>query len=102
MPYRIILIAAALAVAGCSNASGDKPVKTRQQRMAETEAMLNKGPSTRTHKVDGGELRVIETPVSEFPGIVETQRCFVWRDTEFKTASISCPQPPGGVVLREE
>lgn len=102
MPYRIILIAATLTLAGCGKAASEKPAKTRQQRAAEAQAQLEKGPAVRTHKVDGGELKVIDTPVSDIPGLVETQRCFVWRDTELKTSSISCPQPPGGLMVGED
>lgn len=102
MPYRFILIAAALGLVGCNNSVAEKPAKTRQQRSTETEAQLSKGPTVRVHKIDGGELKVIDTPVSDIPGLVETQRCFVWRDTEFKTSAVSCPQPPGGIVLRDD
>lgn len=95
MPYRFILIAVIMALAGCNNSVAEKPVKTRQQLVAETGARLNKGPVLRTHKVDGGEIKVVDVPVSGFGGLISrNQQCFVWRDAEYKTASLSCPHPP--------
>lgn len=42
----------------------------------------------------GGELLVIEVPVKDITGEVDTQRCYVWRDHEFRTSTISCGQQP--------
>lgn len=93
MPYRLILLVAVMVLAGCNNSVAEKPVKTSQQRAAESEARLGKGPAKRSHNVDGGELKVLDVPVSG--GITaRNQQCFVWRDAEYRTASISCPHPP--------
>lgn len=57
-----------------------------------------KPASERTHKattriVDGNELIVIEVPSEGIAGIPESASCFVWRDKEFKSASIACAKP---------
>lgn len=36
------------------------------------------------------ELRVIAFPIQDIYGFVETQHCYVWRDAEFKQATLSC------------
>lgn len=82
-----------LALAACSGEPA-KPVKTKQQRMAEAEAVLSKTPASRVYRIDGNELRVIDVPVLGLLGSVEHQRCFVWRDVEFRAATLSCGQMP--------
>ena len=44
------------------------------------------------HKVGANELVVIEVPTVEAPlaNHVRQTTCFVWRDAEFKTASLQC------------
>lgn len=102
MPYRFLLIVAALAVAGCNNTVAEKPVKPRQQLVAENGARLNKGPVLRTHKVEGGEFKVVDMPVSGFGGLtVRNQQCIVWRDAEYRTATMSCPHPPESTLDRD-
>lgn len=94
MPYRFILLASAVVLAGCSDTAAEKPRKTRQERNAEAEIRLSKTPESRSYRFDGNELKVIEVPVKDFTGHVDIQRCFVWRDQEFKTATLSCGQQP--------
>jgi len=43
--------------------------------------------------VGNNELIVLEVPTAGLVGLPETTNCFVWRDKEFKTASISCTKP---------
>ena len=94
MPYRFILLASAVVLAGCSDTAAEKPRKTRQERAAEAEVRLSQTPESRTYQIAGNELRVIDVPVKGLIGQVETQRCFVWRDQEFRTATLSCAQQP--------
>ncbi len=102
MPYRFILIAVAMVLAGCNNSAAEKPVKTSQQRVAALEAKLSKGPAVRSHKVEGGEFKVIDAQVSGFGGFtVRSQQCFVWRDAEYRTASLACPHPPELTIDRD-
>lgn len=98
-----LALALSFILAGCNNSVTDKPIKTRQQRTADTEARLNNGPTQRTYKVAGGEFKVLDAPVSGFGGFtVRTQQCFVWRDAEYRTASLSCPHPPELTLDRDD
>lgn len=40
------------------------------------------------------EVVVVEIPSEAGSGFVSTQRCYVWRDKEFRTATMSCPEEP--------
>lgn len=48
----------------------------------------------RTLQVGSNQVQVIDVPsmVSPRMPLVETRRCYVWRDLEFKTAAIACPE----------
>ncbi len=98
MPARIaqILVSGFLASAmlGCGQASSSRPKASSAERKAQLEAQLAKPTAVRQHDLLHGEFLVIETPVRSIAGDVDLQRCFVWRDTTFKTSSMSCdPQP---------
>lgn len=91
----LLLIAFALALLGCGqSAPSDSPRTAKKQRIEAAEAALNRSPDVRTYHLDGSELKSIEVPVKDSSGFVDSQRCFVWRDQEFKTATISCGQQP--------
>ena len=81
MNFLIIIAIAGTLLAGCE--------KQQEPRKAWKPA------SDRTHKattriVDGNELIAIEVPSTGIAGIPESASCFVWRDKEFKSSSISC------------
>lgn len=48
----------------------------------------------RVLQVGGNQVQVIDIPsmVSPRTALVATRRCYVWRDLEFKTSSITCPE----------
>lgn len=90
MRWLLLLLPLLAACGGPAEQSKVKPAA----RAAAAEKRLQEGPTARTHAVRGGELLVIEVPVKDFTGSVDSQRCYVWRDQEFKSSSISCnPQP---------
>jgi len=37
---------------------------------------------------------VIDIPVVDASGLAEVQRCYVWRDQEFRSSTLSCGQMP--------
>lgn len=78
---------------GCS-AEADKPRVARIDRKAAAELAVAKTPVPRTYRMDGNELKVIEVPVKDSSGFLDMHRCFVWRDQEFRTATLSCGQEP--------
>jgi hypothetical protein len=87
----IALAVLALASLGACN---DKPPKqTKEQRAAEIKEKLAVLPAAREYTVNGHQLIVLSVPIDQF-GFIEYQRCFVWRDQEFKSASMQCQQPP--------
>lgn len=98
---KIWLIAAVL-LAGCTN---NTPINTvaaskarKEVRLAQAEAVLSKTPVPRTYSLQGNQLQVVEVPVTDGFGFVEMQRCFIWRDQEFKQATMSCGQQPDVLI----
>ena len=63
---------------------------SRREVAAKTPAAMAV-PATSRHPLEGGELHVINVPVSARGRHTEHQTCFIWRDQEFKTASLQCP-----------
>ena len=84
-------------VAGCSDAAPKLEAKAAE-RQARAEAALSKAPVPRTYAVGANQLQVIDVPVSDGQKFVDTQRCFIYRDQEFKSSSISCGQQPDVLV----
>lgn len=97
---KIWLIAAAL-LAGCAdddiNAAAARKAHA-EKRQAKAEAALSKTPVPRVYSLQGNQLQVVEVPVADGSGFVDTQRCFIWRDQEFKQATMSCGQQPDVLI----
>lgn len=91
-PWLVLLV-----LAGCGGPPAEAP-RSKPARAAAAEKRLQEGPTARTYPVRGGELLVIEVPVKDLTGGVDTQRCYVWRDLEFKTSTLSCGQQPDVVL----
>lgn len=96
MTSRLLALALALLLASCSDPVADK--KYRDARLAKrgeaADVILSKTPEPRSYRFDGNELKIIDVPIKDGGGYIDNQRCFVWRDVEFKTASLSCAQMP--------
>jgi hypothetical protein len=93
----LVLVALAVPFLGsCGNGepSPEARKERRERRQAAAEGALGKTPQPRTYRYQDGELRVMEVPSADKFGYVDHQRCYIWRDTEFKTSSISCPEAP--------
>jgi hypothetical protein len=72
-----------------------RAAQRRQQRQAQTAADLNAAPAVREIVTPHGTLLEMRVPTDPFAlGIVEHQLCYVWRDAQMRTASISCPNAP--------
>ncbi|MCY1167151.1 hypothetical protein D9M73_71080 [compost metagenome] len=94
---KLWLIAIPALLAGCADDDISKAAArkaTKDQRQTKADAALSKTPVPRTYPIGQNQLQVIEVPVADGSGFVDMQRCFVWRDTEFKTATMSCGQQP--------
>jgi hypothetical protein len=88
------LLALPFVLASCS---GDDPAARKQllqerqaKREAKAQQVIERGPGVYTHQVERNQLLVLDVPVSE-DGFVERQKCFVWRDAEYKSATMTCP-----------
>lgn len=101
MLTRIALIAVLLA--GCSGEPSKpvRPYKTLAERKALAQEGLAKTPTPRTYRIDGNELKVIDIPVVDASGLAEVQRCYVWRDQEFRSSTLSCGQMPEILIPRD-
>ena len=88
---RVLLIC--LLLAACSGESA-KPRPTAKDRQEASDLVLSRTPAARTYRYADGELRVIEVPVKDSSNFVDHQRCFIWRDEAFKTATMSCDKQP--------
>ncbi len=92
-----IWLIAALLLAGCADSDIDTAAARKaitEKRQARADAALSKPPVPRTYVVQGNQLQVLDVPVADTSGFVDTQRCFIWRDQEFKQATMSCGQQP--------
>lgn len=92
-----LLLTLSVALSACSDEPSKSPQvgqDKRATRVAKAEERLSVTPVPRTYTIQGNQLVVLEVPTRTSSGFVESQRCFVWRDQEFKTATMSCPQPP--------
>ena len=87
----ILLLLPALVACGAQDSRPSPGV--RKERQAAAEAAVSKTPVPRTYRYGDGELMVLDIPSANGSGFVESQRCFVWRDMELKTSSLSCPGP---------
>jgi hypothetical protein len=83
-----------LALVACSDTPAGKPPRTPQDRQVAAEAALSKTPVPRSYRLDGNELKVIDVPIKDSQGFLDSMRCFIWRDVEFKTATMSCGAQP--------
>ena len=85
-------------LAACSSEAESPKVTHKQERKEKAEAIARKTPVPRTYQIDGHQLMVVDVPSAD-GGFVDVQKCFVWRDAEFKTASMQCPGEQSNVVI---
>ena len=92
---RQVLAVALLLLLGCS--PQEKPVTAKKaERIANAEAILRANPQPRSYDIKGNQLLVIDVPTSQGMGYVDSQKCFVWRDAEYKTTTMQCPNDSPG------
>lgn len=78
---KIFLAVVCLLLTAC-----DKPAEAPKVRKPASE----REHTVVVRDVKGNELIVLEVPAAGIVGLPENTNCFVWRDKEFKTSSISC------------
>lgn len=97
-PISGVRLALLLAVSGCLGAcdrDAEKESLARKSARLQSAAAANAKAAApiapRTIQVGQHEMLVVDVPSVEFGAFISTQRCYVWRDTEFRVASMSCP-----------
>lgn len=86
-----MLIACAVFAACDSKPTTQESKQQRATRVANIAVTVNKPLMPRVLQAGAHELVVLDVPSAQGTTLVERQRCYVWRDAEFKTATISCP-----------
>lgn len=81
-----------VALLGCS----DKPIPNQRaaKRAALAVEVLARTPKLHTYDVGVAEVSSFVMPISDGYNGAELMRCIVWRDKEFKTATLACPLEP--------
>ena len=95
----VLVLIACIGLAACYNnkpsAEDLKVARELEQKRVKKEAdvalAISKPLSPRMLQAGVHELVVLDVPSSAGMELIEKQRCYVWRDAEFKTATISCP-----------
>ena len=96
--FRFTVFGLVLVLSGCGGEKIAQPRLTTAARLAHAETQLAKPPVPRTYTIQGNQIQVVELPVADTSGFVDQQRCFIYRDVEFKTSSISCESRPEVVI----
>lgn len=96
MVCRGSLVLLAFAASACGDDAAEQRTRAaaKEQWVQRVTAELDAPLKSRSWKVGENEVVAFEAPYSTSAGrYVERKRCVVWRDTEFKTSSISCGGP---------
>lgn len=90
---RALIALLTVSLAGCFSEPSKPSAGVRAERKAAAAAEVAKTPIPRVYRYTDGELRILDVPTASKNGFLESNRCFIWRDMELKTASLSCPGP---------
>lgn len=85
--YRVLLLAL---LAGCSQGEATHADKMNARRQA-AHALADQPPKQTVYHLEAGQLIVLDIATVMEGGVADSQKCFIWRDAEYKTASIQCP-----------
>ena len=87
----------ALILAACSAGEASQPTpEAKRQQLAEQRQRVSDDRAREevnsvTHRLANGELIMLEVPTGGDERSTFLTHCFVWRDAEYRTASLSCP-----------
>lgn len=88
---KIFFLALCILLAACTDREPVKAKPSRAERIQQAKMLAQQPPKQVVHHMASGELIVMEVSTTDPYGFAEIQRCFVWRDAEFKTVSMQCP-----------
>ena len=95
---RFLIATAALScLVACDRDSEKRQVARTAERLKSEErakATVAAPITPRTLQVGQHQVLVIDVPSVQFGTFIENQRCYVWRDAEFRVSSMSCPHQP--------
>jgi hypothetical protein len=102
MPYLAgALVVVALVVAASrghelppAEAATPDVAEARSAAIQAARTRINLPLTPRILQVGANQVLVLDIPSLASPraALVDTQRCYIWRDLELKTSSLSCPQ----------
>ncbi len=105
MLLRLAVLLIPVLVIGCSrvgataDAAVDPASAKRAARVQRAQELAAQPPKVTRHRMESGELQVIEVPTVGAGGFADSQRCFLWRDSEYRTATMQCPADSGAPAL---
>lgn len=97
--FKPLLLAAGLLLVSCTPDPPRVTNRTPAERAARAQEKLAVAPVPRTYPVGKSELLVVDVPVADGQNFVDRQRCFIYRDAEFKQSTMSCGQQPETLVV---
>lgn len=101
MRFSIALLILA-ALSGCGE-SRQPASKVSQEQRSKTHADRSREPpGIVVHKTETGDMVVMTVPTGGTAKLLDVQRCFIWRDLEFKSTAMSCPGEQADVELTAE
>ena len=87
----LLLGVAAMAV-GCDRSPSRAELAVEDRKQSEDmQARIKRPLEPRVLAAGAHQVHVVDIPSADFGVLVSMQRCYVWRDSEFKTSSMSCP-----------
>jgi hypothetical protein len=81
-----------LLLIGCSKPEPDRKEKMHA-RIEAAKQVESKTPEPRTYTINGHQLVVVDLSSADSEGYIDEHKCFIWRDVEFRTATMSCSHP---------
>lgn len=99
----MLLLFACVVLSACDGKP--TPQESSQQHAAHVASAASAASLPLTPRVlraGANELLVLDVPSVTFETMISRQRCYVWRDAEFKTATISCPGGEAPLDLGDE
>lgn len=83
---------------GCNEAPAEPSVSKAAQRRQAAQALADQPPKQTVYHLAHGDLIVLDIATVMPGGNPDSQKCFVWRDTEYKAATLQCPAYSEGDV----